>query len=601
MKTSIYSFGPFHLDLTQQVLQRDGKSLPLKPKVFDVLAVLVQNSGRLICKEELMKQVWTDSFVEEGNLAVCIFEIRRALGSRKNGQRYIETVPRRGYRFVARVNEETRLLTVEEPERSGAFSSERSVALNEYPVLSKGSMAVLPFKFIGGEADEYLGLGMADALITRLSNLRHVAVRPTSSVRKYDGSVDSVLAGRELGVEWVLDGSVQKSRKRIRLTVQLISVVDGILIWADKFEEKFTDIFEVEDSVSQRVVSAMRQRLTGHEKSLLTKRYTQNADAYEAYLKGRYFLEKRTTEGCKKSIEYFEQAIALDPDYALAHAGVSGCYITLTTILPSQDCISLAESAALKALDLDRELVEAHVSLGYIHTRKWNWLSAENEFRAAIELNPNHAIAHATYAIYLAEVGRSSEAIVEIKSGHTLDPLSLTINSQLGSLLYLSGRYEEAAQQFRRTLELDPSFALTHFQIGYLWEVLGEYDEALKEYEISQSGLGNLAEFTACLGRIHALSGRRDQAFLAIDELKRLSAAHYVQPNLVALVYLALDDKDEAIRWLEQAYEERDEDLCLLKIDPRFNSLHGDPRFESLLRRVGLVQDIITTSSEPSS
>lgn len=598
MSRHLYSFGPFQLDTGEQVLLRDGQPLPLKPKIFDLLVVLVENSGRVVCKDELMKQVWAGSFVEEGNLAVSMVKLRQALGEAHNEHRYIETVQRRGYRFVACVTEASKQRTSQESDGLAVAPSSMAGASDGYAGAGKATIAVLPFKSIGATGGEYLGLGMADALITRLSNLRRVTVRPTSSVRKYNGAQDPVLAGKELSVEWVLDGSVQKSGKRIRVTVQLVNVGDGVLVWAEKFDEKFTDIFEVEDSISEKVVSALAVRLTGKEKSLLAKRYTENAEAYEAYLKGRYFLEKRTTEGCKKGIEYFEQAIAIDPNYALAYAGVAGCYVSLSTVFPSQECIPRAERAALSALELDAGLAEAHTSLGYVRTRRWDWSAAETEFKTAIELSPKYATAHALYAIYLAEVGRSHEALAEIKRAQAIDPLSLIINSQLGSVLFLARLYDEAVEQFRKTLDLDTDFAVARFVLGFAYEALGKYKDAVREYQHSQGGLGNLAEFTACVGRIHALSGRREQAFQAIDELKRLSEARYVQSNLIALIYTALEQKDEAFHWLERAYTERDEDLCLLKVDPRLDSLREDPRFLSLLQRVGLANSNHLTSSE---
>ena len=597
MSNRFYSFGPFQLDIGEQVLLRDGQSLSLKPKVFNVLAVLVQNSGRVVCKGELMKLVWADSFVEEGNLAVSIFEIRKVLGDNQNGHRYIETVPRRGYRFVATVtNPAEPAILAQQKQVDVVASSSVTAATNCYPNTTKGSIAVLPFKFIGGPGNEYLGLGMADALITRLSNLRQVTVRPTSSVNKYSGTHDPVLVGKELGVEWVLDGSVQKTQKRIRVTVQLVNVINGVLLWADKFDEKFTDIFSVEDSISEQVAKALAPRLTGEEKRLLAKRYTQDPIAYESYLKGRFFLEKRTTEGCRRGIEYFERAIAIDRTFALAYTGVAGCYITLNTICPSRECNQLAERASLSALNLDSDLSEAHASLGYVMTRQWNWLSAETEYKSALVLNPNNATAHALYAVYLAQVGRSNEALAEINRALRLDPLSLIINSQLGSILYVARRYEEAAEQFRKTLELEAGFSVAHFILGYVLEALGQYEDAIREYRYSQGGLGNQAEFSACVGRAHALSGRREQALQAVHELKRLSAERYVQPTLFVLIHAALGDIDGAFGWLEQAYTERDEDLCLLKVDPRLDSLRDDPRFTSLMERVGLAGATIRSS-----
>ena len=587
MSRRLYNFGPFHLDIAEQLLLRDGKALPLKPKVFDVLAVLVENNGRVVCKDELMKQVWADSFVEEGNLAVSIFEIRKALGVDHSGQRYIETVPRRGYRFIASVTK-VQVTSKVSGSLGVAAASEFPSGAADSPTTSKGSIAVLPFKFIGGPGNEYLGLGMADALITRLSNLRQVTVRPTSSVHKYSGAHDPVLAGKELGVEWVLDGSVQKTRKRIRATVQLVYVPEGKLHWAENFDEKSTDILSVEDSISERVSTALAPKLTGEERRELSKRYTESSDAYGAYLKGRYFLDKRTTEGCMKGIQYFEKAIAIDSNYALAYAGVASGYLTLNTIFPSREWNLGAETAALRALELDPALAEAHATLGILRTRSWDWPSAQREFRVSIELRPNYAAARALYAIYLVECGKFDEGLAEINKAQSLDPLSLLINSQLGALLYLSRRYDEALEQFQRTLELDADFAVARFSLGNLYEVLGRYDDAAKEYQQSQLGLRNLPEFTACMGRIDAFSGRIDQASQALNTLKQLSETCYVQSNLIALVFTALGQVDEAFQWLERAYEERDEDLCLLKIDPRFDSLREDPRFQSLLERVGL-------------
>jgi DNA-binding winged helix-turn-helix (wHTH) protein/TolB-like protein len=583
MNRHLYTFGPFELDTEEQVLRREGQPLPLKPKVFDLLVVLVENSGRVVCKDELMKEVWAGTFVEEGNLAVSMVKLRQALGEAHNERRYIETVPRRGYRFVACVTQGQ-----DESTDVVAIPAGMPVAFDDDVRAEKGTIAVLPFKLIGTTADEYLGLGLADALITRLSNLRQVTVRPTSSIRKYDGAHDPVSAGKELRVEWVLDGSLQKSGRRIRVTVQLLNVSDGVLRWAEKFDEKFTDIFEVEDSISERVASTLAVKLTGDEKRLLAKRYTENTKAYEAYLKGRYFFEKRTTEGCKKGIQYFQQAIEADPNYALAYAGVADCYITLNTLFPSHEWNPSAERAALSALEIDTELAEAHASLGRVKTHRLDWLGAEWEFKKAIELNPNYASAHAWYALYLGEWGRADEALAEIKRAQALDPVSLIINSQFGSLLYVSRRYDEAVEQLRKTLEMDPDFAVAHFVLGYVLEALEKYEDSLREYELSQGGLEVLPEFTACIGRIHAFSGRNEEALHAIDELRRLSESRYVQPTFIALIYAAIGDKDEAFQWLEQAYTEHDEDLCLLKVDPRLDSLRTDPRFASLLQRVGL-------------
>src|SRR5215813_5864919 len=346
MSIRFYRFGPFQINVQEQVLLREGRPLPLKPKLFELLLVLVAKSGHVLSKDQLMKQVWADSFVEEGNLAVSVHEIRKTLGGDSNGQPYIETIPRRGYRFAPCVTEIT-----EEDEVSERAAVKASLTPGPGTSIgdSRGTIAVLPFKSIGASSNEFLGLGMTDALITRLSNLRQVMVRPTTSVRKYSGSHDPVVAGKELSVEWVLDGSIQKSGKRIRLTVQLVHVGDGVLRWAEKFDEKFTNIFAVEDSISEQVARALEPQLTREDRQLLTKRYTENHEAYEAYLKGRYFFEKRTTEGCKKGIEYFEIATQLDPSYALAYAELAACYIVMASnsAYPPLDSHAKAEEAIL--------------------------------------------------------------------------------------------------------------------------------------------------------------------------------------------------------------------------------------------------------------
>ena len=584
MGRRVYSFGPFQLDLEEQILSRDGHAMALKPKVFEVLAVLVENSGRVMCKDELLEKVWADRFVEEGNLAVSIFEIRKALGSDNGGQHYVETVPRRGYRFAATVVQITNRDEISE----SRFDPKLVTTSRTNSEEAKDTIAVLPFKSIGTSTNEYLGLGIADALITKLSNLKQITVRPTSSVRKYGDSHDPIAAGKEQRVEWVLDGSVQLSGERIRLTVQLVHVRDEAIHWAEKFDESFTDIFGVEDSISQKVLQALEFRMTGDEKRLLSKRFTEDPKAYELYLKGRYFLEKRTADASRKAIDHFERAIMIDPTFALAYAGIAGCYVFLSTASPSQSCNREAEGAASIALRIDPALAEAHTAIGYVKMRQWDWLAAELSFKSAIELSPNYPTAHANYAILLAELGRFNEALEEINVARAIDPLSLIISSQLGSVLYLARDYDQAVIQFRKTLSLDEDFGVARFVLGYVYETLGEHDAALREWKQSQKTLGNLPEFISCVGRISAFRGNKIDAYYAIEHLKELSCSTYVQPNYVALVFAALGEYDQAFEWFERAFVERDGDLSLLKVDPRMDCLRSDPRFINLLQRVGL-------------
>jgi len=584
-----YEFGPFLLDATEQLLLRDGRPIALKPKLFDLLLILVENSGHVLDKNRLMSEVWPDTFVEESSLTVGIFALRKALGDGRNNHSYIETVPRRGYRFVANVTEA--------PNGGGDSVAARRARLssNGEERFEAGagvrSLAVLPFKYIGAEAgDEYLGLGLADALITKLTNLRQIRVRPTSAVREYTRARDITVAGRELKVDALLDGSIQRARKRIRVTAQLVDGHDGATLWAENFDEKLADIFSLEDSLSDQVVRALSLKLTGEERKQLVKHHTESTEAYHAYLKGRYFWNKRTAEGFKKGVEYFEHAIALDTNYALAYAGLADCYQLLNGYMsrPPRELIPKAKAALLKALQLDDSLAEAHTSLAHLLRRDWNWSVAEKEFKRAIELNPNYATAHHWYSTYLTVMARFDEAWAEIKMAQELDPLSLAVNRSGGILFYFTRQYDQAIEQLLDTVELDPNFGYAHFVLGMVYAAKGMYDEAIKQYRKTQTLSGKGLELTAYLGHIHALSGRRGEAQKVLDQLKGLSDHGYELHYHIALIYLALGDKDQAFAWLEQAYNERDEELGLLKVDPMLDGLRADPRFMSLLERVGL-------------
>jgi TolB-like protein/Tfp pilus assembly protein PilF len=457
--------------------------------------------------------------------------------------------------------------------------------------MNKGSIAVLPFKFVGETRNEYLGVGLANALVTRLSTLREVTVRPTSSAWKATGALDPITAGLELGVEWVLDGIVQKSRRRIRATIQLVNVGERALVWAEKFDAAFTDIFTVEDSISEQVAAALAPRLTDEERRLLVKRFTKNTDAYEAFLKSRYFGDKKTVEGCKQAIQYLEYAIKADANFAAAYAALADCYDWLRTcsVLSPHEANLKAEYALMRALDLDPQLGEAHASLALLRTRQWDWKGAENEFTRARELNPNYVVSDSGYAIYLVETGRTNEALDAILNALNLNPLSLMISATVASILYLSRQYDRAIQQAHRTLEMDADFGVAWICLGLAHEARREFGEAARAFRRARRRLGNIPELPALFGRIAALTGDREKALQAINELTRLSRKRYVQPTFMALIYAGLADKNQAFRWLEKAYAEHDDDLSLLKVDPRWDVLRDDPRFMSLLERLGLV------------
>ncbi len=477
-------------------------------------------------------------------------------------------------------------------EQAVVRASESETATQASDSFGVHTLAVLPFRTFTEGAGDYLGLGLTDALITQLGNTRQIVVRPTSAVRKYaEACTDSVTAGSELGVDAVLEGSIQRAGERLRVTVQMVSVRGGAQMWADKFEVEKTDIFAVQDSIAEQVARALALKLSGRERKLLTKRYTENVEAYQKYLKGRYFWNKRSVEGFKKSIEYFEQTIEIDPTYALAFAGLADCYNLLPHwgVLSSKACYPRAKAAATRALEIDDELAEGHASLGYARLYyDWDWPGAKESLLRAIELKPNYGSARQWHAGGLAALGQFDEALVEMTLALELDPLSLSISENMGVLLYLARRYEQAIAQMRSTLEVAPQLAIVHCDIGYCYEQLGKRAESIKEFEkAAEIACGN-TRILSGLGQAYAVAGERDKALRIIEELHQLSAQEYVSPYSFALIYIGLGEKDEAFAWLDKAYEQRYPGLVFLGVDPEMDSLRSDSRFQNLLNRVGL-------------
>lgn len=658
-----YEFGPFRLDTVKRRLVRDGEVVSLTPKAFETLLVLVENSGRVVEKDDLMDKVWAGLAVEENNLTQNISALRKALGERRDEPQYILTVSGLGYRFIASVKEswadqegkadapiESEPVTQKglrsdqngsEQGNSGqdisikpaasapenfraatdAATDKKSewrkwalVALVALIFLAGGaylflrhekkveataaastsqihSIAILPFKSLGTEgADEYLGLGMADALITKLSSIGQINVRPTNAILKYTNAEEDLgTAGRELGVDSVLEGRVQKSGDRLRVTVQMIRVSDGAPLWGDKFDEKYTDIFAVEDRISEEVVEALLPTLTGAQKQQLTKHYTENPEAYQSYIKGRYFWNKRNDEGLRKAISYFEDAIIEDPNYALAYAGLADAYATLGVVedVAPQENMPKARSAAMKALELDDGLAEAHASLGYVkHRFEWDWAGAEREFKRAIELNPQYATAHQWYGWYLLSLGKFDEALDEFKLAQQLEPLSLYTNLTLGTPYFYLRQYEKAAGQYSRVVDMNPDFWLAHWWLAKTYEQEGKYDEALAEYQKMAKLRGeNLSQFPI-VGYLYAISGKEAEARKILEESERARNQH-VPPYPMAVISMGLGEKERALEWLEKSLKERETVMIFLKIDQRFDGLHTDPRFLQLVKELG--------------
>jgi TolB-like protein/Tfp pilus assembly protein PilF len=454
------------------------------------------------------------------------------------------------------------------------------------------SLAVLPFKPIGaGDEDEYLGLGMADALITKLTNIREINIRPTSAVRKYGAQdQDPVAAGRELRVEAVVEGSVQRVGDQIRVTVQLVSVGDGSPMWGEKFDEHFTHIFAVQDRISEHVARALTLSLSSAEKELLTKRYTENSEAYQLYLKGRFFWNKRTVEGLKKGISYFNEAVERDPSYALAYVGLADSYSLLSDYrgLPPNQAYPQAKKAAMQALELDEQLAEAHAALAFIKAAyDWDWPGAETEYRRAIELNPNYETAHQWYAEYLSGMGRHEEAIVEIRRAREINPISLIINSVEAWVLYYAREYDQAIAQGQKVVEMDPHFAEVYEYLKRCYDQKGMYREAISARQMRRKLAACDTEETAALREAAAAtSGRvywQKRLEQEVDESRREPSAAFD----MAEIFAQLGKRDQAFAWLERAYEERSYLMMYLKVAPNLDPLRSGPRFADLLRRVG--------------
>jgi len=655
----IYEFGDFRLETAEQLLLRRGQPISLTPKAFDTLLVLVQSSGHLVEKDELMKRVWADAFVEEANLARNVWALRKTLEDDNGEHRYIETVPKRGYRFIAPVREvasaDTGVLiqrrvrarivseeeeTSEEPqvrtkptippgsvvETRGPMTAlslstprnrkRRNAALGLLAIAilivavaiptvvirnarsgstSKTieSVAVLPFNNLSHDPElDYLSEGITENLINRLSQVSRLKIIAHNSVFRYKGKqVDPQKVGGELGVQAILIGRLEARGGELSISGELVDARDGTHLWGDHYERKLSDLQSLQGELAQDMASALRLQLSGEEKTRFGQGYTRNAEAYQLYLKGRYFWNKRTTEGMKKGLESFEQAIRLDPDYAAAYVGLADCYGVLSQVgdFSPNDVMPKAKAAALDALRIDETLAEAHASLAMIdELYDWNWKSADTEFKRAIELNPNYATAHHWYAMYLSAMGRNDEALAEIRRAEALDPVSLITNTNEGWILFCARQYDQAINKLQATIEMDPNFANAHYKLALVYEIKGMYKEAVEEHLKSKTLSGDISENVEKLKAAYATSGSKGYYREELRQLKDNSSRGYVLPKYFVLTELQLGNTEETLKWLEAAYKERTEPMVYLKVDPRFDSLRSDPRFEDLLRRVNL-------------
>jgi len=566
-----YEFGRFRLDANSHMLFRGNAPVPLPPKAIDTLLMLVENAGTVVDKQEILKQVWKDAFVEEGSLTRTISLLRKALGEKE--QEYIATVSKRGYRFAADVAEvgEQRLSSAER----------RSV------------LVVLPFENLSRDAtQEYFSDGLTEEMITQVGRLnpQRLGVIARTSAMRYKATSKTIAEiGRELGVSHVLEGSVRREAGRVRIAAQLIQVSDETQLWAETYERDLGDILKLQSEVSQAVAREIRVKLTPHEAKRLAAVQEVSPAAYEAYLKGRHLWNKRTEDGMRKSIACYEDAIRQHPQYAIAYAGIADSYVMLACrgMVPAKETFLKARVAARKALDLDHELGDAHGSLAHVRLHDWDWEELEKDFQRAIELNSAQAIVYYWYGEFLMSIGRPEEAIAATQKAYETDPLSPVIGASLGMILFLARRYDQADDVLKRAQEITPDHFLPHMRMGLLHIQQRRYDEAVHELKTAVDLADRSTETLAALATAYAASGDINNTRTILAELEKPAGKRYVLPYNIAKIYAAMGDAQKAFVWLETSYKEGNPDLIELNSEPVFDGLRDDPRFTELMRRVG--------------
>jgi DNA-binding winged helix-turn-helix (wHTH) protein/TolB-like protein/Flp pilus assembly protein TadD len=586
------------------MLERDGAAVALSGKAFEILVALLNRAGEVVDKETLMREVWPDTAVEDNNLTVNISWLRKALGEAPNDPRYIVTIPGRGYRFIGDLRAPETAAAQPAPPRRRPSHVWIAAAVVSIAVIilvwllaphggalpNGRSLAVLPFRVLSADArTEYLGVGLADALITRLGNLGDISVRPLNSAMRV-ADKDPLAAGRELGADTVLDGKVQLANDRVRVTVQLLRVRDGASLWAESFDEQMANPFALEDAVSSRIASSLVHNLSGAQKTHLAKRYTQNRDAYENYLRGRYYALKYTEDGLRKGLDYLHKAIDADPTYALAYSGLADCYYDASNMLfPPLEAMPKAKAAAQRSVELDPLLAEAHVSLGIVASKfDWDWREADAQFTKALALDPNSAIAHQWYGVYRAEVGDMDRAIAELRRARELDPLSQNIAGYTGNTLYWARRYPDALAQAQKMIGFDPAFFPAYITKAWILEALDRPAEAVAACEKARQ-ISPSPWTSAALARAYALDGNRPASEKILqDQLRKSPGEQFVSDYDLATVYAALGDTERAFGALEDAYQSRSEWLSYIKVDPQLDSLRADRRFAAMLQKIGL-------------
>ena len=644
----MYVFDDFTLDVREHSLRRGDRVIHLRPKTFETLLMLVKRRGEVVKKDDLLESLWSGVIVTEGALSHCIEEARTALKDDPHHPRYIQTVPKVGYKFVAevrtendqeegakvqkeieeeistslevRVNEET----VENEEMTVPLSGRRvpvpgrristtliAGALALIAIITLGvvvlllrmdreehsaairSIAVLPFKNLAQNSEqEYVADGLTDALTAELARIGQLRVLSrTSATRAKERKMSLTDVASAFDVDAVIEGSVLRSGDRVLITAELIDARKDRHLWSESYDREFKDVVQTLRQVTMSIAGEIRISLTTQESTHLVNAVHTDPAAYEAYLKGRYFWNKRWDLGFRNAMECFEEAVARDPGYAAAYAGLADCYNMLGNydLVPPKQAFPRAKAAALKALELDASLADAHASLGFtLMMYDWRWTEAESEYQQAIALNPSCVSAHHWYALYQAMHGKFNEASAEMNKAKALDPLSLIVLTNSGWVRYFAGDYEGAIRIFHDCLQMDPDFISTHIKLGWAYEQSGQPGRAVDEFQLAFTlAAGDRAILLMC-AHAYALAGQRDQARDILSRVLQHADSTYVPAFHVGDAYAALGDKDRAFRWLRKAVDERSGWLCWLRVDPKLEGLRGDARFRALLDSLAL-------------
>ena len=582
----IYEFKGFRLEAGQRRLLFQGQPVPLKPKILDLLLYLVEMRGQLVVKEDLMREIWPDSIVEENNITVSMSILRKTLGDDQLTHQFIETVPRRGYRFLAEVTE----VATEKPAASVARRPETPAESHDETI---DSLAVLPAQMPGSDPNiEYLSDGITESIVNMLSRIPKLRVLACSTVFRFKGKdLDPQTVGFQLNVKAVMVIRVMRLGEKIIIRSELVKVSDGSQLWGEQYNRSPNDILAVQDEIAKAISESLKFKLTRQDQIRLTKQPTDKNEAYNLYMRGRYFWNKYNKDWVLKAIDAFKQAIEIDSNFALAYCGLADAYFRLSNVsFQPLEVLPKAKEAALKAVQIDENLAEAHASLALIHVYyEHDWMRAEREFRRALELDPYLISAHQRYGSYLTFMGHYEEALRHYETALEIDPFSLQINMNLATTYYLRDEYDRAVNHLNRTMELEPNYMPTHFVLGCVYIQQKRWEEAIREFQFIYKLDEEAYLAMGFMGYAHALAGQRAEAETLLNVLQEISGRKYVSPYAMLMIHLVLGPEERVFELLEQLYHEHNDWLVWLKVSPELRPLHEDPRFKNLLKRVGFI------------